>query len=169
MARKFRERKARATLSHMAEVWLRLAQRLQQQEQTSAQDRQRSSRTRRPVSQAVLHTNEGNRIESKQCLELALSGGKGMSAFAPLVFLTRVSRSTAQQPATSGVAMLVPASKKNAGSDEVPNTLLGVAARERVDRMPVPGATMSGLIRRSLRSEEHTSELQSLRHLVCRL
>src|SRR5215831_1110602 len=81
---------------------------------------------------------------------LYLSGGKGMSAFAPLVFLTRVSRSTAQQPATSGVAMLVPASKKNAGSDEVPNTLLGVAARERVDRMPVPGATMSGLIRRSL-------------------
>src|SRR6516225_7035371 len=34
MARKFRERKARATLFHMAEVWLRLAQRLQQQQQT---------------------------------------------------------------------------------------------------------------------------------------
>jgi len=34
MARKFREGKARATLTHMAEVWLRLAQRLQQQQQT---------------------------------------------------------------------------------------------------------------------------------------
>src|SRR5262245_60215747 len=72
MARKFRERKARATLSHMAEVWLRLAQRLQQQQQTSAQERQRVSRARRLVRQAVLPTNEGNRIESKQCLELAV-------------------------------------------------------------------------------------------------
>ena len=34
MARKFREQKSRATLTHMAEVWLRLAQRLQQQQQT---------------------------------------------------------------------------------------------------------------------------------------
>src|SRR5438132_52369 len=65
-------------------------------------------------------------------------------------FLTRVSRSTAQQPATTGFATLVPASKKHAGSDEVPHTLLGVAARERLDRMAVPGATTSGLIRRSL-------------------
>jgi hypothetical protein len=34
MAGTFTESKARATLSHMAEVWLRLAQRLQQQQQT---------------------------------------------------------------------------------------------------------------------------------------
>jgi hypothetical protein len=34
MARTFSERKARATLSHMAAVWLRLAERLQQQQQT---------------------------------------------------------------------------------------------------------------------------------------
>src|SRR5262245_65317093 len=41
-------------------------------------------------------------------------------------------------------------------------------------RRPVPGAFDSGpprLVRRAapVRSEEHTSELQSLRHLVCRL
>ena len=57
----------------------------------SAQERQRVSRARRLVRQAVLPTNEGNRIESKQCLELALSGGKGMSAFAPLVGAKRTS------------------------------------------------------------------------------
>src|SRR4051812_19829081 len=67
-------------------------------------------------------------------------------------FLTRVSRKTAAQPATRGVAMLVPVSKKNAGSDETPKNAGGAAtaARERVDKIDVPGATTSGLIRPSL-------------------
>ena len=45
--------------------------------------------------------------------------------------------------------MLVAASKKYAASDEVPKVVEAVAARDRVDRMPVPGATTSGLRRRS--------------------
>src|SRR4051794_31144803 len=65
-------------------------------------------------------------------------------------FVTSVSRNTAAHPATSGVAMLVPLSKKKSGSDELPNTFDGlVTARDSVDRMHVPGATTSGLIRRS--------------------
>src|SRR5262245_62761860 len=35
--------------------------------------------------------------------------------------------------------------------------------------IPVVFDEQSGLLRRDGRSEEHTSELQSLRHLVCRL
>src|SRR3954454_755326 len=65
-------------------------------------------------------------------------------------FLTSVSRRTATHPATSGVAMLVPLSKKKALSEEVPNDVLGrTRARDRVDRIDVPGATTSGLIRPS--------------------
>src|SRR5262245_40782692 len=66
-------------------------------------------------------------------------------------FLTRLSRSTAAQPATSGVAMLVPPSKKKSESELVPQICLlagtGAAFLERVDRMHVPGATTSGLNR----------------------
>ncbi|MCY1236303.1 hypothetical protein D9M72_489510 [compost metagenome] len=65
-------------------------------------------------------------------------------------FFTKVSRSTAAQPATSGVAMEVPESKKNSGSVEVPKVLPIGAFRESVDRMLVPGATTSGLMRPSL-------------------
>src|SRR5262245_13038854 len=44
--------------------------------------------------------------------------------------------------------MLVPVSKKNMGSEDVPNRgCAGAAARECVERMLVPGATTSGLIR----------------------
>src|SRR5438045_5626463 len=39
--------------------------------------------------------------------------------------------------------------------------------RERIPRSRAPGAAICGAERG--RSEEHTSELQSLRHLVCRL
>src|SRR3569623_1362615 len=42
-------------------------------------------------------------------------------------FLTRVSRSTAAHPATSGVAILVPVSKKYNGSDETPKNAGGAA------------------------------------------
>src|ERR1700674_818284 len=66
-------------------------------------------------------------------------------------FLTSVSRNTAVHPVVSGVAMLVPASKKNVVSDEVPNTVGTLtAARDRVDRIEVPGATTSGFMRPSL-------------------
>ena len=58
---------------------------------------------------------------------------------------------SAPQPATSGVAMLVPESKKNATSDETPKKSGGgAAALECVDRIEVPGATTSGLNRPSL-------------------
>ena len=66
-------------------------------------------------------------------------------------FLTSVSRSTATQPATSGVAMLVPLSKKKSGSDELPKSSEAEATlRDNVDSMQVPGATTSGLNRCSL-------------------
>ena len=65
--------------------------------------------------------------------------------------MTRHSRNTAAQPATRGVDMLVPSSKKKAESDEVPKIVGTVAAaRERVERIDVPGATRSGLKRPSL-------------------
>src|SRR5947207_840013 len=65
-------------------------------------------------------------------------------------FFTNVSRSTATQPATSGVAMLVPLSKKNSGSVDSPKSLdASATSRDRVDRIQVPGATTSGLRRRS--------------------
>src|SRR5205814_10330226 len=38
-----------------------------------------------------------------------------------------------------------------------------------VSNQRVPGADVEINVRQRLRSEEHTSELQSLRHLVCRL
>src|SRR5262249_36561524 len=70
---------------------------------------------------------------------------------AAIPFLTKVSRRTAAQPATRGVAMLVPLSKKNSGSEEVPKAVDAVTtARDSVDRMQVPGATTSGLSRCSL-------------------
>jgi len=66
-------------------------------------------------------------------------------------FLTRVSLSTAQHPATSGVAMLVPSSKKKAGSFDVPKNVSGsITAPDLVDRIPVPGAQTSGFRRFSL-------------------
>src|SRR5262249_53047247 len=66
-------------------------------------------------------------------------------------FFTSVSRSTAAQPATSGVAMLVPVSKKKCSSFDVPNVVSGLATRlDNVDSMQVPGATTSGLNRCSL-------------------
>src|SRR5205814_8515428 len=44
------------------------------------------------------------------------------------------------------------------------------AARSSASQLlPVPGSPMSSRPRSLARSEEHTSELQSLRHLVCRL
>src|ERR1039458_1307104 len=42
---------------------------------------------------------------------------------------------------------------------------LAVTADHRCNRLPFPGQPLAGKVR----SEEHTSELQSLRHLVCRL
>src|SRR5258705_2090381 len=42
-------------------------------------------------------------------------------------------------------------------------------AGDRVRRCPVHGRHILHRHRRTRRSEEHTSELQSLRHLVCRL
>src|SRR5262245_65014112 len=48
---------------------------------------------------------------------------------------------------------------------------LGVAARGFRQRLALASELGDGLLRpaRHQRSEEHTSELQSLRHLVCRL
>src|SRR5205814_5903330 len=43
------------------------------------------------------------------------------------------------------------------------------AGRARRGRADVPHAPLARQRRRHVRSEEHTSELQSLRHLVCRL
>ena len=60
-------------------------------------------------------------------------------------FLTRVSRSTAAQPATSGVAMLVPVSKKNGGSLRCRTRWMASHARERVDRMHGAGRHDVGL------------------------
>lgn len=60
-------------------------------------------------------------------------------------FLTSVSRRTAAQPAISGVAMLVPPSQKQAGSDDAPHPPAVATARERAERMKVPGATTSGV------------------------
>src|SRR5580692_1148577 len=65
-------------------------------------------------------------------------------AMPPLV--VRNCRTTAAHPATSGVAMLVPPSKKYSGSALASHPVF-VVTRERVERMAVPGATTSGLLR----------------------
>src|SRR5438045_6829623 len=44
-----------------------------------------------------------------------------------------------------------------------------VRSRWKRPRGRLGGRRLAGRRRRALRSEEHTSELQSLRHLVCRL
>ncbi len=64
-------------------------------------------------------------------------------------FLTSVSRRTAQQPATSGVAIDVPPRYMNLGSALTPQSRVSVASELRVESMQVPGATTSGLMRPS--------------------
>src|SRR5437899_4468353 len=58
-------------------------------------------------------------------------------------------------------------------SDLQPGLLLAVGDSARVCARPGVGVRSGGCVPRDhcgvLRSEEHTSELQSLRHLVCRL
>src|SRR5437899_5123279 len=51
--------------------------------------------------------------------------------------------------------------------DALPISIQRNAACSRITRQP--GVSDRGMIRTDDRSEEHTSELQSLRHLVCRL
>src|ERR1039458_1542604 len=46
---------------------------------------------------------------------------------------------------------------------------LGIGYFVRVASIVAVGGTLLGLVNSLYRSEEHTSELQSLRHLVCRL
>src|SRR5437899_8740561 len=50
-----------------------------------------------------------------------------------------------------------------------PPDLAGRRLRELHRAQPGPGSTARQYVRDETRSEEHTSELQSLRHLVCRL
>src|SRR5205823_14999458 len=62
----------------------------------------------------------------------------------------------------------LPISRRNAAgivSDCLDFFLTGVSAQLREERT----STVSGLHEAALRSEEHTSELQSLAYLVCRL
>src|SRR5205814_5715424 len=68
----------------------------------------------------------------------------------------------------------LPAEERAAGFAEVVKTALvaGGELWERVRAGETDGtdtATILACVRTKLRSEEHTSELQSLRHLVCRL
>src|SRR5205814_9213634 len=51
----------------------------------------------------------------------------------------------------------------------VPTSHRFVVGKDPVPKLPRASATARADAQGSLRSEEHTSELQSLRHLVCRL
>src|SRR5262245_63145060 len=59
---------------------------------------------------------------------------------------------------------------KRVGTDQDRiNWLLRKACKDRIDLATTAGVEDFDLLPNGQRSEEHTSELQSLRHLVCRL
>src|SRR5258705_9776674 len=59
--------------------------------------------------------------------------------------------------------------KEKAGAGEVAVFCLGPAAAQETIRTALATGADRGVLLQTDRSEEHTSELQSLRHLVCRL
>src|SRR5436853_1708431 len=79
-------------------------------------------------------------------------------------------RSHPEAKETPGQALVIVAKTANACfSDMVRVTGFVVAKREAVVGPDQEGSKVTDLFVREGRSEEHTSELQSLRHLVCRL
>src|SRR5438045_8187528 len=79
------------------------------------------------------------------------------------------SLSTAPAPPTLYTLSLhdaLPISRRNSGLAPPNNSASRTATNENVTASVSPRAAR---VRRTSRSEEHTSELQSLRHLVCRL
>src|SRR5437899_3409270 len=90
--------------------------------------------------------------------------------------LARARRGTAfAAPQRLGYALLALRQRRRLGERAVERVerLLAPRARERVAPRAQRGGQLRELLLRlragPLRSEEHTSELQSLRHLVCRL
>src|ERR1035441_24762 len=78
------------------------------------------------------------------------------------------------QPGLSTIqGLLADAIHRTTGERVLPQgsgrTDTGVHALGQVASFAIAGAIPPANLRRALRSEEHTSELQSLRHLVCRL
>src|ERR1039458_10556781 len=96
---------------------------------------------------------------------------KTVFALAVLLFLLMFSRSAwAQVPALDELAgnwqsasnlLSLPALNNSLGSAKAVRDVLAIAD------LSFPPITMTGDTGTLLRSEEHTSELQSLRHLVC--
>src|SRR5258708_29878012 len=60
-------------------------------------------------------------------------------------------------------------SPRNPAAARAPRSPAGRSARSAADREPGTGAARARCARPRSRSEEHTSELQSPDHLVCRL
>src|SRR5207244_12045812 len=80
-------------------------------------------------------------------------------------FPTRRSSDLAQVASFS----LTASSARSSGPNALSRFLSRCSTARRAERGPSPGSRASAWVSVSIRSEEHTSELQSPDHLVCRL